>query len=136
MANFNLTILMGNLVSDPELKPIGDSNVVRFRLATNRKYSTNTGEKKEDSMFIDCEMWGNRATVISEHFKKGDGIHVNGYLKQENWESKEGEKKSKLVLSIDNFEFIDGGKKSSADQSATPNKAKKPASASLQDIPF
>jgi predicted TIM-barrel fold metal-dependent hydrolase len=78
MSNFNKVVLVGNLVTEPELKEIGDSNLVRFRMAINRRYTTKSGEKKEDSTFIDCEMWGPRAGVIAEYVKR-DPLRLEGW---------------------------------------------------------
>ena len=50
MSNFNKVVLVGNLVTEPELKEIGDSNLVRFRMAINRRYTTKSGEKKEEAI--------------------------------------------------------------------------------------
>lgn len=138
MANYNKVIVAANLVSDPELKSVGDSNVVRFRVAINRKYTTKSGEKKEESTYIDAEMWGPRATIISEYLKKGDPVLIEGHLKQENWETKDGEKRSKILVSIEDFEFMsnkkDADSKPSSDSKNTQkNKSK---TDSLQDIPF
>lgn len=142
MSNFNKVVLVGNLVSDPELKEIGDNNsVVRFRMAINRRYTTKSGEKKEETTYIDCEMWGSRAGVISEYLKKSDPILVEGHLKQENWENKDGEKRSKILVSIEDFEFLSrrggGDEPKSEPKSAqkTSSKVTKKQS-DLQDIPF
>ena len=144
MSNFNKVILVGNLVTDPELKEIGENNsVVRFRMAINRRYTTKSGEKKEETTYIDCEMWGARASVISEYIKKSDPILVEGHLKQESWENKDGEKRSKILVSIEDFEFL--SRRSSGEQSAEskqPAKTTKKSSSvkskesDLQDIPF
>lgn len=139
MANFNKVIVAANLVSDPELKTVGDSNVVRFRVAINRKFTTKSGEKKEESTYIDAEMWGSRASVISEYLKKGDPVLIEGHLKQENWETKDGEKRSKILVSIEDFEFMNGRKDSETKTTAetkVSTKSKSKADASLQDIPF
>ena len=138
MANFNKVIVAANLVSDPELKTVGDSSVVRFRVAINRKFTTKSGEKKEESTYIDAEMWGPRANVISEYLKKGDPILLEGHLKQENWESKDGEKRSKILVAIEDFEFMNGKKDSDGKTSAEskPMNKKSKQEVSLQDIPF
>lgn len=144
MSNFNKVVLVGNLVTDPELKEIGENNsVVRFRMAINRRYTTKSGEKKEETTYIDCEMWGARASVISEYLKKSDPVLVEGHLKQESWENKDGEKRSKILVSIEDFEFL--SRRSSGEQqteSKQSSKTTKKASTSkskesdLQDIPF
>jgi single-strand DNA-binding protein len=142
MANYNKVILAANLVSDPELKTIGESNVVRFRVAINRRYTTKSGEKREDSTYIDCEMWGNRASIISTHLKKGDPILIEGHLKQENWESKDGEKRSKILISVEDFEFMGGGNKNENESSHQRNATKKQQKQNdklaleLEDVPF
>lgn len=142
MSNFNKVVLVGNLVSDPELKEIGDNNsVVRFRMAINRRYTTKSGEKKEETTYIDCEMWGSRAGVISEYLKKSDPILVEGHLKQENWENKDGEKRSKILVSIEDFEFLSkrGSGDSQQGESKPAQKITKKSTqkqSDLQDIPF
>lgn len=144
MSNFNKVVLVGNLVSDPELKEIGDNNsVVRFRMAINRRYTTKSGEKKEETTYIDCEMWGARAGVISEYVKKADPILVEGHLKQENWENKDGEKRSKILVSIEDFEFLSRrGGGGGEEQKEEPRASQKTSSkvnknqSDLQDIPF
>lgn len=137
MANFNKVIVAANLVSDPELKTVGDTSVVRFRVAINRKFTTKTGEKREESTYIDCEMWGARASVISEYITKGDPILIEGHLKQENWETKDGEKRSKILVSVEDFEFMNA-KKSAEPKTNTDKKSvtKSKSENQLQDIPF
>jgi len=139
MANFNKVIVAANLVSDPEIKTVGDSSLARFRVAINRKFTTKSGEKKEESTYIDCEMWGPRANIIGEYLGKGDPILIEGHLKQETWESKDGEKRSKILVSIEDFEFMNSKKQPPAE--ASENKAKvttnkKKQELALEDIPF
>jgi len=144
MSNFNKVVLVGNLVTDPELKEIGDNNsVVRFRMAINRRYTTKSGEKKEDTTYIDCEMWGPRAGVIAEYVKKADPILVEGHLKQENWENKYGEQRSKILVSIEDFEFLqrrNSEQKESSEKSTVKTSKKigssKSSEKNLEDIPF
>ena len=133
MANFNNVTLLGNLVADVELKEISDNNTVgKFRLAVNRKYNTKSGEKRSDTLYIDCEMWGQRANALSKYTKKGDPLLVNGYLKQETWESKEGEKRSKILASVQEFEFISNkGQSESGDMAMSESKQ-----ADMADVPF
>ena len=131
MANFNNVTLVGNLVADPEHKEISEGNpVCKFRLAINRKFTTKGGEKKSDTLYIDCEMWGKRADAVNKYLKKGDPMLVNGYLKQDTWETKDGEYRSKILVSVQDFEFI-GGRASDTEGTT----AAKPEP-SLEDVPF
>ena len=102
----NKVFLLGNLTRDPELKPAGGSNVASFGLATNRKYTTSSGEHREDTCFVDCEAWGRTAEVMAEHLHKGDPVHVEGRLKLDQWEDRDGNKRSKLTVTVEQFTFV------------------------------
>ena len=106
MGNFNKVLLMGNLTRDPELRytPSG-SPVCEFGIATNRSYQTRDGEKRDETCFVDVTMWGRRGAVISEYFKKGDQIFIEGRLQYDTWETAEG-RRSKLKVVAENFEFV------------------------------
>ena len=108
MANLNRVFLMGNLTRDPELRytPSGAA-VCEFGLATNRSYTTKTGEQKEEACFVDVVMWGRRGEVISEYMTKGSPIFVEGRLQYDSWETAEG-RRSRLRVVATNFEFIGG----------------------------
>ena len=103
----NKVFLLGNLTRDPELKQAGGSNVASFGIATNRKFTTSSGEHREDTTFVDCEAWGKTAEVMAEHLHKGDPVHVEGRLKFNTWEH-HGEKRSKLTVTVEQFTFVGG----------------------------
>ncbi len=109
MASLNRVFLMGNLTRDPELRytPSGTA-VCEFGLAVNRTYTTRDGEKREDTCFVDITVWQRRGVVVSEYFKKGDPIFVEGRLKYDSWDSPDG-RRSKLSVTATNFEFIGRG---------------------------
>jgi single-strand DNA-binding protein len=110
MASYNKVILMGNLTRDPQLRYLpSQTPVVDFGLACNRKYKTQSGEEKEEVLFVDCSAFGRTAEVINQYFTKGKPIFVEGRLRFEQWEDKQGGgKRSKISVSIDNFQFIGG----------------------------
>jgi single-strand DNA-binding protein len=111
MLNLNRFWGLGQLTADPELKYIPDGTaIVNFNMAMNRKYKSKD-ETKEEVCFIGVAMFGRRAEVISEHFSKGDSIYIEGSLKFDQWETEDGQKRSKLSIKADNFEFVGGGKK-------------------------
>ena len=93
MPNFNKVYLMGNLTRDPELRatPSG-TPVCQFGLAVNRIYNNSNGERQEETTFVDIEAWGRQAETISKYVGKGNPLFVEGRLKLDSWESKEGEK--------------------------------------------
>ena len=108
MPNLNKVMLMGNLTRDPEIKytPKGMA-IAHFGIAVNRVWSNEAGEKQEEVTFIDIEMFGRKAEVVGEYFKKGKPIYVEGRLKLDSWDDKAtGQKKSKLKVVGETFEFL------------------------------
>ncbi len=107
MASFNKVILMGNLTRDPEhrVTPSGLS-ICKLGMAVNRKYTKQDGTKAEDTTFVDIDAFDKQAEIISKYFKRGDPILIEGRLRLDTWESNTGEKRSKLKVVLDRFEFI------------------------------
>ena len=116
MASLNKVLLIGNLTRDPELRytPSGTA-VADLSIAINRKYTTASGEKKEETCFVDVTLWARRAEVASQYLKKGSPLFVEGRLHLDKWENNEGQKRSKLKVVAQNFQFIgpSGGTKES-----------------------
>jgi len=109
MASFNKVMLLGNLTRDPELKHVaGNQAVAELVLAVNRRYRTKDNEEREEVTYVDCEAWGRTAEVLKQYLTKGSPIFIEGRLKLDQWESKEGEKRSKLRVVIENFQFVGG----------------------------
>ena len=108
MPNLNKVMLMGNLTRDPEIKytPKGTA-IAAFTIATNRKYTLETGEKREEVTFVDVEAYGKQAEVIGEYVKKGRPIYAEGRLKMDQWDDKAtGQKRSKMKVVLEAFEFL------------------------------
>lgn len=110
MANYNKVILVGNLTRDPQLRYLpSQMAVVDFGLAINHKYKTGQGEEREEVCFIDCSAFGKQAEIINQYCQKGKPILVEGRLKYETWEDKQGGgKRSKHKVMIDSFQFLGG----------------------------
>ncbi len=110
MPNLNRVMLMGNLTRDPELRfTPNNMAVAAIGLAINRRYKDAQGEWREETDFIDCECFGRRAEVLNQYMRKGRPLFVEGRLKLDRWEDRDGNKRSKMKVVIENFEFIDGG---------------------------
>jgi single-strand DNA-binding protein len=112
MASFNKVILAGNLTRDPELRytPKGTA-VARITLAVNRTWKSESGENKEEVSFVDVDIWGRQAEVISQYMKKGRPLLIEGRLKQDTWEDKNTkQKQSKLKVVLEGFSFIDSNR--------------------------
>ena len=83
--------------------------VCDFGLAVNHKYRTKSGEDREEVLFIDCSCFGRGAEIINQYCQKGKQLLVEGRLRYETWEDKQGGgKRSKHSVSVDNFQFLGG----------------------------
>ena len=128
MASFNKVILAGNLTRDPELRytPKGTA-VARITLAVNRTYQGEGGEKKEEVSFVDVDIWGRQAEVISQYMKKGRPLLVEGRLKQDSWEDKNTkQKQSKLKVVLESFSFIDSNRPEGGAGPDAPSRPSRP----------
>ena len=132
MPNYNKVMLMGNLTRDVELKHTASNTAVaNLAMAVNRRYRVND-ETREETTFVDCEAWGRTAENISKFFSKGRPIFIEGRLKLDEWQDRDGNKRSKLRVVIENFEFVDSGGKGGGSGNQSENRTAVPA----DDIPF
>ena len=136
MATYNKVLIMGNLTRDPELKQTPSSQpVAQIGIAMNRKFKDREGNMREETTFVDCEAWGRTAEVMAQYLSKGKPVFVEGRLKLDQWQDKEGNNRSKLKVVIESFQFID----SKGGQSSTPPAtaaAAPPSAPPADDIPF
>jgi len=90
---------MGNLTRVPELRHIPSGLAVSdIGLAVNDKRKLQTGELVDEVTFVDITLWGRTAEVVCEHLTKGSPLLVEGRLKLDSWDDKEGQKRSKLKV--------------------------------------
>ncbi|HYT61496.1 MAG TPA: single-stranded DNA-binding protein [Haliangiales bacterium] len=111
MASFNKVILMGNLTRDPELRytPKGTA-VAKLGLAVNRTWKTETGETKEDVLFIDIEAFSRQAETVGQYLKKGSPVLIEGRLRMDTWDDKQtNQKRSKILVTAENVRFLGSG---------------------------
>src|SRR5829696_7871212 len=110
MASFNKVFLMGNLTRDVQLKYLpSQTAVAEFGLACNRKFRTANGEDREEVTFVDVTAFGKQAEVLNQYMTKGKPIFIEGRLKFDSWDDKNGGgKRSKLTVVIENFQFVGG----------------------------
>lgn len=147
MRGFSKAIIVGNLTRDPELRstPNGAS-VCSFSVAVNRTFRDANGEQKEDVSFIDCSAWGKLGEMISQYAKKGTGVLVSGRLSQHSWEDKDGNKRSRTEIVVEDFNFTTSGNRgdnsststSAADSQAAPADIPSdiPEEIDLSEVPF
>lgn len=101
----NSVVLIGRLVADPGLKytPSGVA-VSEFRIAVDRKFKSEGGEKQTD--FIDIVAWRQSAEFCANYLSKGRLIAVQGRIETQSWE-KDGQKRSKTQVVADSVQGLD-----------------------------
>jgi len=144
MASVNRVTLIGNMTRDPQLKYLpSQTPVVEFGMAMNRKFKTANGEEREEVCFVDCSAFGRPAEVINQYCQKGKLLYIEGRLKFDQWEDKQGGgKRSKLSVVVENFQFLGGregggggGGGGGAPQSGEEDQTRSPARAPQRSAP-
>ena len=103
MSDINKVIITGRVTRDTELRYTpGGTAVSDVSLVSNRIWTKN-GERQEDSTFVDITLWGKQAETLAEMLTKGRHIMVEGRLKLNSWETQEGVKRNKLVITAENI---------------------------------
>ena len=150
MANFNKVMLMGNVTRDIELRytPKGTA-VADIGLAVNRVRSGDSGEKIEETTFVDVTLWGRTAEIAHQYSGKGRPLFVEGRLHMDSWDDKTtGQKRTKLKVVAENIQLMgsggggnQGGENPAPQQAAPQQQGGSPAPgggsvADDDDIPF
>lgn len=136
--DLNRVQLAGRLTRDPELTYTPNNMAVcKFGIASTRYYRTKDGERREETVFVDCVAWGKTAEIVAEHVRKGAPVIVEGNLRLNEWQDKTtGETRRKLEITVDRvhqLEWADDGQKASTAKPTTQPAA--PAETE-DDIPF
>lgn len=129
----NRVILFGRIVRDPEYRQTTSGTAVcRFTVACDRQFANKqTGEREAD--FIECQAWRNTADFVSRYFQKGSAITVEGSLRNNNYEDKNGVKHYSYVVMADNVGF--GGSKLDNQQQSAPHFDTVPQSGQQSGLP-
>ena len=111
----NVVILMGRMTRDPELKyTSGGKAFANFSLAV---------QKLRDGVeFIDCTAWEKTAETIAEYFRKGNRILIQGRLSVNSYEQN-GEKRRRMKVVVNSFEFVESSKSSGNSEGYQQNKS-------------
>ena len=110
MSSYNKVILMGNLTRDPELRYTQNNMAIcKLGLAVNRRFKDQSGEWREEATFVDITIFGKRGEAFAKFHSKGKPAFIEGELRFDTWEDQSGQKRSKLYVVGDNWEFVGGG---------------------------
>lgn len=121
----NKATITGNITRDPELRQTqGGTSILSIGVAVNdRRKNQQTGEWEDYPNFIDCKLFGNRATGVAPHLEKGMKVAIEGKLNQSRWQADDGTNRSKIEIIVDEIEFMakrDGSKQQPVQQPVQP----------------
>lgn len=152
--NYNRVILLGRLTRDPELRYIPSGMAVSdIGLAVSNRRKNASGEWIEEPVFVDVTLWGRNAEAACEYLTKGSPLLIEGHLRLDTWEGRDGQKQSKLRVTCDYMQLVgprtgdaEGGAKAPAPalRTAEPNQPapppdsyeRAPPEPPSDDIPF
>jgi single-strand DNA-binding protein len=151
MANLNKVMLIGRLTRDPETRTFSNGGkVAKFGFAVNnRKKNQQTGQWEDDPVFLDVEAFnrgetGKTADLVEQYLRKGYQAFIEGHLRLDQWTSQEGQKRSRLLVVVDNVQFLEprkddgtgeGGSRPPRTAQASRQTASPPAPSSSYDEP-
>lgn len=106
--SINRVNISGNLTRDPELRATaGGTQMLAFGVAVNdRRKNPQTGAWEDVPNFVDCIVFGSRAEAVSRFISKGSKVAIEGKLRYSSWETKEGQRRSKLEVIVDEIDFL------------------------------
>jgi single-strand DNA-binding protein len=108
MRSVNKVILLGNLTRDPELKQTeGKKPVCIFGLATNRSWTSYTGEKHEETEFHRIVAWDQWAKTCQKYLKKGRKVYVEGRLQSHPYTGQDGIERTGVEVVLEDLVFVD-----------------------------
>lgn len=111
--DINRVTLVGRLTRDCEVKPIANTTVCTFSIAVNRRVNRG-GNWEDEASFFDIDLWGAQGTALQGYLKKGKQVGVAGALKQNRWETSDGQKHSRVVINANNVQLLGGRNDDSA----------------------
>lgn len=139
--SINKVVLLGNLTRDPQVKyTTGGTAVATFGVATNRTWTTNEGQTKEDVQYHNIVAWSKLAELVSKLLTKGRKIYLEGRLTTRKFTDKNGQERSVTEIVMDDFIVFSDGRRVDSGSQEAETKAAQPSSStvssSADDIPM
>ncbi len=135
MVSVNRITIIGNLGNEPEMRftPSGRP-VTSFRVATNWRYTTPEGERKEETEWFSVVAWGRLAEQCNQFLTKGRLVYVEGRLRLRTWDGQDGQRRARNEIVADRVKFLDR----QAAVIAAENKPEESETGEIEpdDIPF
>jgi len=142
MASLNAVHLLGNLTRDPELRTLANGSVLAdMTVAVNRQYTDGEGEKQKVVTFVPVTVWSKTAEYCNRYLSKGSLVLCEGRLDLDQWETQEGEKRSRLKVTAFSVQNC-GGSRGARERADGPDNDAPPADGGFpmdetgEDLPF
>ncbi len=141
--NLNKAMIIGNVTRDPDARttPNGQ-NVTSFSVATNRRWTDQSGQKQEQVEYHNVVTWRKLAEIAAQYLKKGTKVYIEGRLQTRSWEDQSGTKRYRTEIVADNMIMLDrpsgsqGGGSSNTQEGAQPAPQSDEPEINVEDIPF
>ncbi len=105
---YNKVVLVGNLTRDLEVRYSQSGAAIgKVGIATSHKWKSQTGEQKEEVMFVDLTFFGRTAEIANQYLRKGSKVLVDGRLVLEQWTAQDGTKRSKHSVTVESMKMLD-----------------------------
>ena len=138
----NKIIVIGNLGRDPEMRylPSGES-VTSFSVASSRRYTTNSGEQREETEWFNVSAWGRLAELCNQYLTKGRQVYIEGRLSSRSYEGRDGQTRFSNDIRLTDVQFLRGGQGSDGDVAPayggeSSAEAYAPPADDIDDLPF
>ena len=137
----NKIIVIGNLGRDPEMRytPNGQS-VTSFSVASNRKYTTAAGERREETEWFNVSAWGKLGEVCNQYLTKGSQVFVEGRLSSRSYQGQDGQMRFVNEINLTDVQFL--GRPGGMDSDGSPHETgpgiggDSPPTDDVDDLPF
>lgn len=108
MVGLNKIMVIGNLGTDPEMRYTPNGNAVTsFRLAVSRSYTPRDGERRQETEWFRIVAWNQQAESCNQFLQKGKRVYVEGRLKSDTWEGRDGQTRFTNEIIADRVLFLD-----------------------------
>jgi len=133
--------IIGHLGRDPEMKYTPDGKAVTtFSVASSRKYTTSSGEQREETEWFNCSAWNKLAEICNQYLTKGKQVYVEGRLKSRSYQTQAGETRFSLDVTCQEIQFLGGGqgRDQDRDQDQDQGRDREPVAVGedVNDLPF
>ena len=133
---FNKVILTGNLSKDITLKSNSNITIASSTIAVNRKFKNQNGDTSEEVLFIDITFFGRQAQTANQYLNKGSKVLIEGRLKFDTWQDKNGQNRSKHSVVVESMEMLGGHNTGTNQNNQSHNQSYNSYNESNDEIPF